>query len=495
MNRELLEFWILDFGFGIGCSERPIPNPHERQRLTLVKSKIQNRLRLIILILLCWMGLAAAVRAQQAVPELTGRIVDLAEVLAPATEQTLAALLAVHEDSTSNQVVVLTIPSLEGEAIEAFSLRVAETWALGTAAGDNGVLLLVAIEDRGLRIEVGYGLEGALPDVIAGRIIRDEMVPYFREGNYERGIEAGVLAVLAQLEGQGETVDPLGIVEGETESVEETTNVSWLDWWSIVYAAYFLAGLVLLCVTAALALLEKMPKPHLIFFLLVPYAYFVGMNLYIAFFLFLPELVVPLVVVGVYGIVFQVLAWRIAADAAFKATWRRHLLVHPADPEASDKKPDKKSEAASEEAVAPMAASRYPRMIQLVVLIAFTTLLGFTLGYRMAFSLFVLIVSAVMAWYCLSRIAENAEQRKQRRSTLWTPFGRAPLRTGSSGSLRSSRSRRRSYTSSSWSSRSSSSSSWSSSSSSSYSSSSSSSSSSYSGGGGSFGGGGASGSW
>ncbi len=100
--------------------------------------------------------------AQQAVPPLTERVVDQADILSPVTEEILTALLAAHEEATSNQVAVLTISSLEGETIEAYSIRVAETWALGAAENDNGVLLLVALNDREMRIEVGLGLEGEL---------------------------------------------------------------------------------------------------------------------------------------------------------------------------------------------------------------------------------------------------------------------------------------------------------------------------------------------
>ncbi|MFB3132546.1 MAG: YgcG family protein [Rhodothermales bacterium] len=138
---------------------------------------------------------------QQAVPALTGRVIDRADILSPATEEAITALLTVHEEATSNQVVVLTVFSLEGEAIEDLSIRVAETWELGTAQHDNGVLLLVAVEDRELRIEVGLGLEGDLTDVAASRIIRNEIVPVFRQGDFNAGVLVGVQSILGVLEG------------------------------------------------------------------------------------------------------------------------------------------------------------------------------------------------------------------------------------------------------------------------------------------------------
>jgi uncharacterized protein len=153
----------------------------------------------IVLLILLWTALP--VWAQQAVPTLTGRVVDTANVLSEGTEEMLTVMLAAHEDSTSNQVAVLTVPSLGGEAIEDFSLRVAETWGLGQAATDNGVLLLVAVEDREMRIEVGYGLEGSLTDAAAGGIIRNEIAPEFRNGDYDAGVLAGVQSILGTIEG------------------------------------------------------------------------------------------------------------------------------------------------------------------------------------------------------------------------------------------------------------------------------------------------------
>jgi len=138
---------------------------------------------------------------QQVVPALTGRVVDQADILTPATEEAITALLATHEEATSNQVAVLTISSLQGETIEVFSIRVAETWGLGTAENDNGVLLLVAVEDHELRIEVGLGLEGDLTDAAASRIIRNEIVPVFRQGDFDAGVLVGVQSILGVLEG------------------------------------------------------------------------------------------------------------------------------------------------------------------------------------------------------------------------------------------------------------------------------------------------------
>ena len=135
------------------------------------------------------------------VPALSGRVVDGAGLLSPEAAVALTTELAAHEQRTGNQVVVLTIPSLEGESLEEYSHRVATTWKLGQKGVDNGVLLLIASQDRKIRIEVGYGLEGTLTDAKSAQIIRREMVPRFRAGDFPAGIEAGVKAILSTIEG------------------------------------------------------------------------------------------------------------------------------------------------------------------------------------------------------------------------------------------------------------------------------------------------------
>lgn len=130
------------------------------------------------------------------VPYLASRVNDYAGILSPEAIQRLEETLKAHEDSTSNQIVVLTITSLAGEVIEEYSMKVVEAWKLGTAQNDNGVLLLIAKEDRELRIEVGNGLEGVLPDGLCGTIIRQEIVPHFKDQRYDDGVEAGISAIL-----------------------------------------------------------------------------------------------------------------------------------------------------------------------------------------------------------------------------------------------------------------------------------------------------------
>lgn len=136
------------------------------------------------------------------VPALQGRVNDTAGMLSQKTINNLDNLLAAFESSDSTQIVVLTIPSLEGEVLEEFSLRVVEKWKIGQKGVDNGALLLVSRDDRRLRIEVGYGLEGSLTDLTAGRIIGGVIVPRFKEGRFDKGISDGAQAMMQAVRGE-----------------------------------------------------------------------------------------------------------------------------------------------------------------------------------------------------------------------------------------------------------------------------------------------------
>jgi uncharacterized protein len=145
--------------------------------------------------------LVAAAAALE-VPYLSGRVNDQAGMLGDTFEQQLEERLRVLEEETGAQVAVLTIPSLEGDPIEDFSIRVVDTWKLGREGVDDGVLILIARDDRRMRIEVGYGLEGALTDAQAGRIVEGLMAPKFREGDFDGGVGAAVDAVSAAVRGE-----------------------------------------------------------------------------------------------------------------------------------------------------------------------------------------------------------------------------------------------------------------------------------------------------
>jgi len=145
---------------------------------------------------------ATAAAALLDVPELGGRVNDLAGLLSADQARALETRLAAFERETSHQIVVLTVPSLEGEAIEAFSIRVAEAWKIGHEGLDNGVVVVVSSGDHRARIEVGYGLEGVIPDAVAARILRERMIPRFRSGDMAGGIAAGVEALMAAARGE-----------------------------------------------------------------------------------------------------------------------------------------------------------------------------------------------------------------------------------------------------------------------------------------------------
>jgi len=168
---------------------------------SVLRNSNMARRAAVVLVVLLSIGAAE-------VPFLSGRVNDTASMLSRKTLVDLEELLRRHEDSTSNQVVVLTIPTLGEDVLEDYSMKVVETWKLGQAQTDNGVLLLIVRDDRLVRIEVGAGLEGNLTDAMCGRIIRREIVPRFKEGDYDAGIRAGVDAILAGIAGAYSADEP-----------------------------------------------------------------------------------------------------------------------------------------------------------------------------------------------------------------------------------------------------------------------------------------------
>jgi len=142
-----------------------------------------------------WLALAALTSpaaAELEVPFLSGRVVDGADMLSPEAERNLDQKLTALEEETGSQVAVLTVPSLEDEVLEDFTLRVAETWQLGRGKFDDGALLFIARDERRMRLEVGYGLEPIIPDAIAKRILDAVIQPRFRAGDFDGGVTAAV---------------------------------------------------------------------------------------------------------------------------------------------------------------------------------------------------------------------------------------------------------------------------------------------------------------
>ncbi|MBN2864360.1 MAG: TPM domain-containing protein [Bacteroidales bacterium] len=155
------------------------------------------------------------------IPYLTGRVNDNAQILSENTRKSLGEILKEHEIRTTNQIVVLTVNSLEGENIEDYANNVFNEWKLGQKDKDNGILIVVVPDERRMRIEVGYGLEGVLPDLLAGRIISNIMTPRFREADFDGGITDGVQAVISVLEGNDQEV---AASMDESDNYSESSN-------------------------------------------------------------------------------------------------------------------------------------------------------------------------------------------------------------------------------------------------------------------------------
>ena len=154
------------------------------------------------LTLLAVAGAGGSVLAEVPVPALDARVTDLTATLEVDSLRALEESLAAFESRTGSQIAVLVMPTTQPEAIEQYALRVVETWKLGREGIDDGALLLVALEDRNVRIEVGYGLEGALTDIASRRIISESILPGFRSGDIAGGIQAGVERMISVAEGE-----------------------------------------------------------------------------------------------------------------------------------------------------------------------------------------------------------------------------------------------------------------------------------------------------
>jgi uncharacterized protein len=155
-----------------------------------------------LLATLILLSFGASALAEVAIPALRSPVTDLTQTLTPEQVGTLERRLREFEARKGSQIAVLLVPTTQPETVEQYAIRVAEAWKLGRKGVNDGVLLLVAKEDRAVRIEVGYGLEGALPDVIANRITDQVIVPRFRGGDFFGGISEGVDRIIAVIEGE-----------------------------------------------------------------------------------------------------------------------------------------------------------------------------------------------------------------------------------------------------------------------------------------------------
>lgn len=238
----------------------------------------------------------------QEVPFLGGRVNDNAEMLSFGTVNELEMMLQAHEDSTSNQVVVLTIPTLEELVLEEYSMKVVETWKLGQAEKDNGVLLLIVRDDRKLRIEVGNGLEGILTDAVSSAIIRREITPRFREGDFDEGVRAGVQAILAAIGGAY-----VAETDGESEPMNLMAAILGMTIFTVVTGTFTLVGISTKGFMSWFLYVFLMP-----FWLMFPYA-FLGT--------FVPFLV--------YIVGFPLLKLLIARSPAMQASLGKWARVSP----------------------------------------------------------------------------------------------------------------------------------------------------------------------
>jgi uncharacterized protein len=192
----------------------------------------------LFLALLFWAGSLLAQEVE--VPALTGRVVDQAELLDTQTEARLTSMLAAHEQATSEQVVVVTLPDLQGRSIEETGLQLGREWGIGQEGEDNGALLIIARDDRQIRIEVGYGLEGRLTDAQSSVIINRIIAPAFQQGDFARGITEGTEAIIQVL--GGDPLQTAGMRPAMPMHAQEPGGLGILGFFLMLVAIFVIGG-------------------------------------------------------------------------------------------------------------------------------------------------------------------------------------------------------------------------------------------------------------
>jgi uncharacterized protein len=186
----------------------------------------------ILMALFCF--LAAPALAQQELPSPRGYVNDFAGVIDPSEAPGLESFLKGLEERTSAEVAVATVPDIDGFAdVDEYGVKLFEKWKIGKKGQDNGVLILLAMKEHKVRIEVGYGLEGAITDGTAGEIIRQQMVPYFKKGEYGKGLDAGVRALAGR-------IPPGGVKKPEKKSHIGLSLVLFFIFLMLVFGQFFI---------------------------------------------------------------------------------------------------------------------------------------------------------------------------------------------------------------------------------------------------------------
>jgi len=183
--------------------------------------------RAALWLMLCVVLVPQAQAAEISFPTLSGRVVDQANILDPTTEQAITATSQSLETATTNQLVVVTLASLQSQTIEDFGYQLGRHWGIGRAGKNNGILLIVAPKERSVRIEVGYGLEGTITDALSKGIIEQEILPRFRDNDYNGGVRAGVTTLAAILMGDAKTASRLTEV-GSRKVAPQQGNWNWM---------------------------------------------------------------------------------------------------------------------------------------------------------------------------------------------------------------------------------------------------------------------------
>jgi uncharacterized protein len=176
------------------------------------------------------LAFSLAAQAQVPVPPLTGRVVDATGTLSPEQRAQLESRLAQFEQAKGSQIAILMVPTTAPEPIESFAIRVAEAWKIGRKGVDDGVIVVVAKNDRAMRLEVGYGLEGVIPDVVAKRLIEGYFIPRFRQGDWYGGLSAGVERTIKLIEGE-----PLPPARAERSSSGSSIQTLFIAFFVLVF--------------------------------------------------------------------------------------------------------------------------------------------------------------------------------------------------------------------------------------------------------------------